>query len=86
MRADIKRREPDRPQLRLSQGRIQQAVFAVLAAAASPLYTRDIHALIQQRLARRISYDTVASCLTVAAKQPTSGVIRVGRGRYRASM
>jgi hypothetical protein len=79
----LNRSEPTRPRLRLSQGAIADAVLAVLSQAAGPLYTRQICQLAEQKLKHSVSYDTVCSFLTVSAKQHhTSGIYRVGRGRY----
>ena len=74
--------QPARLQLRLPQGRIQATVVDVLAAATSPLYTREVHAQVQKQLQRAISYDTVASCLSVMSRDSNSRVTRIGRGLY----
>jgi hypothetical protein len=65
-------------------GAIDSTLTAVLAEAGEPLRPRDVRESLERRLGRSISYDTVASFLSVAARDPSSGVVRVQRGRYRA--
>jgi hypothetical protein len=66
-----------RRELRLRMGAIQEAVLAVLGEASNPLRPCDIHALVEQRLARRVSDDTVSSYLSVAARDKRSIVRRI---------
>jgi hypothetical protein len=72
-----------RPELRLPQGRIQATVFAVLHEANEALKLRVVQARVEHRLKRAVSLDTVNSCLSVAARDPHSGIVRCGRGSYR---
>jgi len=74
---------PIRKQLRLPQGAIQAAVLAVMKKAKKPLRITEIHKLVEKRLKREVSYDTVCSFLTVAAKNyKETRVRRIGRGHY----
>lgn len=71
-------KKPPRPKL----GEIQRTVLAVLGEAASPLRVGEIQLRAQVRLDRVVSRDTVASCLTVAARTGRFGTIRVRTSVY----
>jgi hypothetical protein len=45
---------------------------------------REVHDAMELRLDRSISYDTVTSFLSVAARDSSSGVVRMRRGLYAA--
>lgn len=64
-------------------GTIQAAALAVLAKADAALMPRDVRALIEERLDRTVSQDTVSSFLSVACRSAESPVRRVGHGLYR---
>ena len=69
--------------LRLPQGAIQAAIVAELRASAETLKPKEIHNRIQRQLGRSISYDTVASFLSVTCRAQKPTVVRVSPGRYR---
>jgi len=60
---------PERNQLRLPQGAIQAAAVDVMRKARQPLPITEMHRRVEKRLKREVSYDTVCSFLTVAAKR-----------------
>ena len=68
--------------LRLRQGEIQMAVLEVLASHKRGLRSKEIYLLVETRLGRKISSDTVYSYLSVASRDMKSGVRKVGYGRY----
>jgi hypothetical protein len=68
------------PELRL--GAIKRTVLSVLSDADGPIRARDVHASVVERLRRTVSYDNVRKVLSVAARDPSSGVARTQRGRY----
>jgi hypothetical protein len=70
---------------RLRMGAIRAMVLIVLGEAKEPMRVREVHASVAQRLQLAVSYDTVANFLSVAAKNPSTGVIRVRYGTYRAA-
>lgn len=78
------RPEPRPRELRLQQGVIKRTVFSVLAEANQPLRVTEVRALVEQRLGRAVSYETVNSCLSVAARDSRRPVIRCGLGLYGA--
>lgn len=67
--------------LRPPMGAIQAAVLDVLGQCAA-LRPREIQLRVEQRLGQPTSYDTVASFLSVAARDASSAITRSGRGRY----
>lgn len=71
--------------LRARQGVIQRTVFAVLEEARGPLSVTEIHARVEGGLGRGISRDTVNSCLSVAARDPTRPIARCELGLYVAT-
>ena len=71
-----------RPRLRPRMGTIQNAVLAVLNEADEPLRPYDIRVRVRRRLPVPVSYDTVASFVSVAARDPSSGVVRLRYGLY----
>jgi hypothetical protein len=73
---------PSKPALRSPMGAIQGSVLEVLEASCEALGAGDIHARVERRLDRAVSRDTVASFLSVAARDATSSVIRSSPGRY----
>jgi hypothetical protein len=75
-------RPRSRGTLRLRVGVIQREVLGVLGQATGPLPPREIHDLVERRLARPVSYDTVSSFPSVAARDAASGVVRKRRGLY----
>jgi hypothetical protein len=75
---------PERHETPLRQGVIQTTVFSVLAEAGRGLRTTEIHASVERRLGRSVSYDTVSSCLSVAARDSRRPVLRCGFGLYAA--
>ena len=79
-----KNRKPaKRKELRLPQGAIQEAILEVLREATGPIYTRDLCKLVEQKLKRSVSYDTVCSFMTVSAKKHNmSGIHRIRYGQY----
>ena len=79
-----RRKPPVHRQLRLPQGAIQNAVVAVLRNSPKPLNVRDVHALVERTLRRSVSYDTVSSYLSVAARDSRQPIARRGRGSYEA--
>jgi len=77
------RQPPERRQLRLPQGAIQNAILEVLSEAKEPLHTKEIRKLVQAKLKRPVHYDTISSFLTRAAKQhKTTRIHRVRYGQY----
>jgi hypothetical protein len=75
---------PTLRKLRLQQGLIQKTVFSVLDQANKPLRVTEIRGLVEQRLGRSVSRDTVNSCLSVAARDSRQRVRRCGLGVYAA--
>jgi len=69
-----------RPELRL--GAVKRAVLSVVVGADEPIRARDVHAAVEQRLQRAVSYDNVRKVLAASARDPSSGVARARRGRY----
>jgi len=69
---------------RLRWGAIQAAVIDVLIQASSPLRVRDVHTRVEGQLNMAVSYHSVCSFLTSAARSGSGGVERVGYGTYRA--
>jgi hypothetical protein len=65
-------------------GVIQREVLAILDQADHSIAPVEIHDAIERWLGRLVSYDIVSSSLSVAARDPVSAVVRVGRGLYRA--
>lgn len=76
---------PSRRELRPEQGVIQRTVFSVLAEANQPMRVTEIHASVEERLGRPVSYATVNSCLSVAARDARRPVRRCGLGVYAAA-
>lgn len=77
-----------RPQVRpvkLKAGEIQRMVLRVLEGSESPLHVREVHSLVEERLRRPVSRDTVRSCLTEGVRLKRFGLERVGYGIYRLS-
>jgi hypothetical protein len=64
-------------------GAIQGSVLEVLEVSRGALRPGEIHARVERRLDQAVSRDTVASFLSVAARDATSPVIRSSRGRYK---
>jgi len=75
---------PARPALRLPMGAIRTAAVAALADAGRPLRCTEVRLLVEQRLDRHVSQDTVSSFLSVASRHPSMPLERVGRGLYAA--
>jgi hypothetical protein len=73
---------PVKPPLRLPMGAIQTAVLDVLGSTGGSLRTGEIHLRVEARLGRPVSRDTVASFLSVAARDAGSPVRRGSRGWY----
>jgi hypothetical protein len=63
-------------------GAIQNAVIAVLTEADAPLLPQQVQELAERRLGRTVSYDTVSSFLSVAARGSSMPIQRVQRGLY----
>jgi len=63
-------------------GVIQGAVLGVLRETTTAMRPSEVHDAVELWLARSISYDTVASFLSVAARDLSSSVVRVRPGRY----
>lgn len=76
-------RVPTRPILRLPQGQIQAYVHELLGSAGRVLRPKEVQLKVEQRVGREVSYDTVASFLSVAARDPGQPIVRTGHGRYR---
>jgi hypothetical protein len=53
-------------------GAIKRAIRSVLSDAEGPIGARDIHALVEERLERSVSYDNVRKVLSAAARDPSS--------------
>lgn len=68
--------------LRLRCGAVQAAVIKVLAAAQEPMQVRDIHAAVQHLLSRRVSKDSVNSCLSTRSKGKSPLFKRLAQGQY----
>jgi Fe2+ or Zn2+ uptake regulation protein len=49
-------------------GVVQEAILAVLAESSDVLRPRDVHDRVQRRVGCDLSYDTVASFLSVARR------------------
>jgi hypothetical protein len=75
-------RVPQQPLLRLPMGAIGAAVAQTLDQTAGSLRLAEIHALVEQRLERAISRDTVASFLSVAAREASTPIVRTAPGQY----
>ena len=45
-------------------------------------FARNVHAAVEERLERSVSYDNVRKVLSAAARDPSSGIARKQRGRY----
>jgi hypothetical protein len=73
---------PPRHPLRLPAGAICEAAVAVLSEAREPLRPGDIRLLVEHRLDRPVSQDTVSSFLSVAARRAFLPIERVSRGLY----
>lgn len=72
-----------RAPIRLKQGILQDAVLTVMAENRQALRPTEIRASVERKLGRTISYDTVASFLSAAARSDRWPVVRVSPGRYR---
>ncbi len=68
--------------LRLPMGAIQAAVLAVAAAEQTPMRPCEVLRAVEHRLGRAVSYDTVSSFLSVAARDPAMPVARAYGQRY----
>ena len=60
-----------------------QMVLRVLEGSESPLHVREVHALVEERLRKPVSRDTVRSCLTEGVRLERFGLKRVSYGTYR---
>lgn len=69
--------------LKLRLGEIQDTVLDVMRLAGEPLRPTEIRIRVSNRLEREISYDTVASFLSVACRDSKWSVKRVESGRYK---
>jgi hypothetical protein len=72
-----------RPAVRLPMGANQAAVLDVVEATGGALRPGEIHSRVELRLDQAVSRHTVASFLSVAARDATSPVMRSGSGRYK---
>lgn len=68
--------------MKLKAGDIQRMVLRVLEGADSPLHVREVHSLVEERLRRPVSRDTVRSCLTEGARLKRFGLRRVAYATY----
>ena len=66
-------------------GAISGAIRKVLAGLSESFTLVELRCLVEQRLGRSVSQDTVCSFVTVAARQPDPIVIRVAHGVYRTT-
>jgi hypothetical protein len=84
MLASDKGRRPVQPAApsRERPGVINRAVLSVLRNAGRPLGAREVQAVVEERLERKVSYDNIRKVLAAVARDPSSGITRTGRGRY----
>jgi hypothetical protein len=68
--------------LRPRNGAVQEAVLHVLAVSAEPMRVADVHAAVEHLLGRQVSQNTVGSFLSVATRQTSMPIKRVGPGWY----
>ena len=71
---------------RLGNGVVQRAVIRVLAAAGDALSVADVHSAVEERLGRRVSKDSVNSCLSTGARGAKPRFERMAPGCYRLAM
>lgn len=76
--AGVSTRQP----VRLRLGAIQGAMVNVLSKSDGPLSPREIRILVESRLQRDISMDTVYSFLRIATRSEKWPAERIGLGRY----
>lgn len=75
---------PLRPTLRLPMGAIQAAVIDVLSDGGRPMQPNEVRSLVEQRLDRQVSQDTVTSFLSVASRRPCIPIERLKPRLYVA--
>lgn len=56
--------------------------MAELAAAGEPLSVPEVCSAVVEQLGREVLYHAVVSCLSAAALDEATPVVRVGRGCY----
>ena len=57
-------------------GAVKRAIRSVLSDANGPVAARDVHASVEERLERSVSYDNIRKVLSAAARDPSSGIAR----------
>jgi hypothetical protein len=73
---------PARSPLRLPAGAVQTAIRIVLDSADSPMALTAIRRAVEDLLGQIVSRNTVDSFLSVAARDPSSPIVRSRRGVY----
>lgn len=63
-------------------GEIQSAILHAMRESDGPCRPCDLHRIITSRLDNGVSYDTIASFLSVAARGDKWPIVRVAPGRY----
>ena len=80
-------RRPVPPSRSLPPGRRLGAIAirSVLSNADGPIGPRDVHASVEERLERSVSYDNVRKVLSAAARDASSDIARKQRGQYEGT-
>lgn len=68
----------------MRETRLHDEILGVLARSETPKRPVEVKEEIESRLQREVSYNTVASFLSVSARNPKSPIERVSPGLYEA--